>query len=192
MIRSLALPVTLALSALLGGCVDEERVVYVRSVPPPEAAEVVAATPGPGYYYVRGHWEWNGARYVWKPSRYIRRPHARAAWVEGHWQSSPQGWYWEPGHWTTAGKAPHVYTVPTAPPAAPPVIVEEQAPPPANGEEEEFVSPPQSPTATPKGVPQAPTYLPPPPPATRPLPPSPTAPAPVPQRYVAPTPGSEY
>jgi WXXGXW repeat (2 copies) len=196
MIRSLALPLSiilaLAVSAVLSGCVDEERVVYVRSVPAPEAAEVVAVAPGPGYYYARGHWEWNGSHYVWKQSRYIRRPHAHAVWVEGHWQSSPQGWYWQAGHWAEAGRmhGPHVYTVPAAPaPAAPPAVIEEDGPP-AGQVEEDFATPPQGQAAPKHAVPPAPTYLPPPPPASRPSPP-----AGVQQRYVAPTAvvgGAEY
>jgi WXXGXW repeat (2 copies) len=191
MIRSLALPLSLSLalavatSALLTGCVEEDRVVYVRSAPAPEAAEVVAVAPGPGYFYARGHWEWNGSRYVWKQSRYIHRPHAHAAWVEGHWQSSQHGWYWEQGHWAEAGRAhgPHVYAVPAAP-AGPPAVIEEA--PPAGEVEEDFATP-QTQSGPNRAVPPAPTYLPPPPPAGRPAPP-----AGVPQRYVAPTPGAEY
>jgi hypothetical protein len=195
MIRSFALPAlsaaVLALAPLVGGCVDEDRVVYVRSVPPPEAAEVVAVSPSPNTFYARGHWEWDGSHYVWRPSRYIHRPHARAVWVEGHWQSSPRGWFWEPGHWAEVGKVkgPRVYSVP-ATPAAPPTVVEEQAPP--AQVEEEFATPPGGAATAPKAaVPAAPTYLPPPPPANPPPPPGAQA-VPVPQRYVAPTPGAEY
>jgi hypothetical protein len=154
----------LSASALLGGCVEEERVVYVHSVPPPEdAAEVVAVTPGPNQVYLAGHWEWDGNRYVWAQSHYARRPHPHAVWLEGHWQSSQNGWFWQKGHWVGIGKAkPRVIA---APPAQVEVQVPQQAPP------------------TQGDVPPAPTYLPPPPPATPPPPPAAT-----PQRYVTPAP----
>jgi hypothetical protein len=176
MIRRLALPVVLALSAVLSGCVEEDRVAYVQSVPPPEAAEVVAVAPTPDHVFIRGHWEWNGTRYVFKRGRYIRRPHDYAVWVEGHWQNTDRGWYWQGGHWGEAQArkvvvgAPHVYATP----------------PPATAEVEEDDG---TAAATPRAaVPPAPAYLPPPPPPSRALPPG----AAQPQRYVAPAPGAEY
>jgi hypothetical protein len=143
-------------------------VVYVRSAPPPTATEVVAVAPGTEHVYVRGHWEWDGARYAWVHSHYVKRPYPHATWVEAHWQDSPHGWYWQPGHWAERhpGKAPALAAI--APsgvqgsPSAPPQVE------------------PQGDAAAqlPAGVPPAPTYVPPPPPAN---PPPPPAAAPVPQ-----------
>jgi hypothetical protein len=188
MMGRLALPVVLAASVMLGGCIDEDRVVYVRSAPPPEAAEVVAVSPGPDHLYIRGHWEWDGTHYVWKHSRYLRRPNDRAVWVEGHWQSSEMGWFWQPGHWTdVAGRkvrAPRVVVAPAAPQA------EEEEGSPGAQVEVPFATPQPSQAPRSRGasqVPPAPTYMPPPPPAA---PPPPAGASP--QRYVAPTPGAEY
>jgi len=181
MIRRLALPVFLGACTVLAGCVGEDRVAYVQAAPPPEAAEIVAVSPGPEYLSVRGHWEWDGSHYVWKHSRYLRRPHARAVWVEAHWQNTDRGWYWQEGHWAEVNarkvKVPRSYAVPV-PPGAPPEVPE--------GIEEEGA--PAAQAGPPAGVPAAPAYVPPPPPANRPPPPG----AVVPQRYAVPTPGAEY
>jgi len=144
----------LAASTVLDGCVEEERVVYVRPAPlSPGAAEVVATAPGPDTVYVRGHWEWDGSRYVWAVSRLVRRPLPHAVWVEAHWQNSPQGWYWQAGHWAGGHKE-------KTPVAAAPAIIEESPP-----------AAPANPAAPAASVPPAPTYLPPPPPANPPPPP---------------------
>jgi hypothetical protein len=144
-----------AASTIFSGCVDEDRVVYVKSVPPPDAAEVVTVAPGPDYVYVRGHSEWNGSHYVWAAGRYLRQPYPRAVWVEAHWQSSPRGCYWQPGHWGAPKEKRPASTT-----AAPPTIIDE-SPTPAQA----------NPAAPPVSVPPAPTYLPPPPPTNRPPPP---------------------
>jgi len=164
---------------MLSGCyAEDDEMMVVRSAPPPEAAEVVAVSPGPDHVFIRGHWEWNGSRYVWKHGRYLRRPSDRAVWVEGHWQSSELGWFWQAGHWAEVQghrvRAPRVITTPA------PEIVEE-----GQGGMELATPHPTKP------VPPAPTYMPPPPPASPPPPPSGATPA-TPQRYVAPASGAEY
>jgi hypothetical protein len=146
----------LAASTVLSGCVEEERVAYVRPAPSPEAVEVVAVAPGPDNVYVRGHWEWDGSRYVWVISRSIRRPSPHAVWIPAHWQNSPHGWYWQAGRWAGGRKEkPSVVATPA------PVIIEESSP-----------AAPANPAAPAASVPPAPTYLPPPPPANPPPPPA--------------------
>ena len=161
--------IVLAMSALgLGGCIAEERVAYVRAVPEPDASEVVEVSPGAGSVYIAGHWEWNGARYVWARAHYLQRPQPNLYWLEGHWQNSPQGWYWQAGHWVDL-KAMHPHRPrPHVGPAQPPASPEAPEEPGAN-------------------VPPAPTYAPPPPPAN--IPPPPGA---VQQRYLQPSPNIGY
>ena len=53
------------------GCSTE---VVVRSPPPAERVEVVAAAPSPEHFWVKGNWHWDGHEYVWLPGRWeIRR-----------------------------------------------------------------------------------------------------------------------
>ncbi len=185
-----------------GCCVEEERVAYVRSAPQPTAEEVVEVAPGPGYVHIRGHWGWDGSKYVWVKGRYARRPTARAAWVEGHWQSSAQGWYWEEGHWVEAHpKAPHRLPPMYAPlPATPQVEVAPEAPgqlapAPLDDDSPKYLVPPTPPSGgAPRPVPPrqamppAPGYAPPPANAV----PPPGAVVPEPQRYAAPPPSTMY
>jgi len=73
--------------------------VYVRTGPPPVRAEVVAVSPGPGYVWVPGYYQYRGSSYAWVAGRYERPPRARARWVQGHWERDRRGWYFVEGHW---------------------------------------------------------------------------------------------
>jgi len=42
--------------------------VYIGVAPPPLRYEVPPPTPGPGYAWVDGFWNWAGGRYVWVPA----------------------------------------------------------------------------------------------------------------------------
>jgi WXXGXW repeat (2 copies) len=116
-VRWVPVVTALAASAALGGCVEEERVGYVESAPasPPQAAEVVGGSPGPGNVFVRGHWGWDGSRYVWVQGRYLHR----------HWAGSQQAK--EPKE--TAEPAEPRVTPPADVPPAPTYL---PPPPPAN------------------------------------------------------------
>jgi hypothetical protein len=85
------------LLSMTSGCTSH---VVVRTQPPPERMETVAAAPSAEHFWVRGHWQWNGGEYVWVPGHWeVRRP--REVWVPGHWRAMSGGWVWEEGHWTT-------------------------------------------------------------------------------------------
>jgi len=78
--------VALTLLALLGisGCTETvyqqappppqpTTVVVSRPPPPPPArVEVIPARPAYPVVSVRGHWRWNGYRWVWVPGHYRR------------------------------------------------------------------------------------------------------------------------
>ena len=98
--RSLAAAVILA-GALLAttACAGSSGRVYIRTGPPPVRAEVVAVSPGPGYVWVPGYYQYRGNAYVWVGGRYERPPRSRARWVPGHWERDRRGWYFVDGHW---------------------------------------------------------------------------------------------
>lgn len=73
--------------------------------PPPVAVETVWAPPAPNAIWVAGHYEWNGAAYVWVPGYYTYPPQQGYVWVadtiilengvyvhhRGHWREPNPG-----------------------------------------------------------------------------------------------------
>src|SRR5687768_6103403 len=57
--------------------VDTGSVVYVNAYPPEPQYEVVTASPGAGYVWIDGYWDWRGGSWVW---------------VNGHWQAERVGY----------------------------------------------------------------------------------------------------
>jgi hypothetical protein len=72
--------------------------VVVRARPPVEKVEVVTATPGPGYIWVKGHWRHDGSTYLWVAGHW-EAPRPSATWRAGHWEEEDGGWYWVEGEW---------------------------------------------------------------------------------------------
>lgn len=90
---------TLTLLACAGR-VGPLGVEIVTRRPPPDRVEVVGVSPGTGYYYIRGHWGWQGGDYVLISGRWERPPRPEyRRWIAGHWVKARNGWYWEEGHW---------------------------------------------------------------------------------------------
>jgi hypothetical protein len=65
---------------------------YERPIPPP---------PGPHGRFIleRGHWQWDGARYVWIGGRWIERRAEYRQFVPGHWERRGGAWVWNEAHW---------------------------------------------------------------------------------------------
>lgn len=59
--------IVVAGAAMLSGCVVEP----VHPPQPEPLVEVMPAAPAPGYHWVKGHYRWEGDRWVWR---------------RGHWQ----------------------------------------------------------------------------------------------------------
>ena len=72
---------------------------YVVNGPPPLQSEIVVASPGPGYVWVPGYWNWGGADYVWVGGGWRRPPQDGAAWRAPQWRHTTRGWYMEHGGW---------------------------------------------------------------------------------------------
>src|SRR3954453_3069019 len=75
--------------------------VRVLAPPPVLRHEVAVARPGPGFVWVRGHWDWSPAArdYVWIPGGWVHPPHARAVWVEPRYERRGRGHFFIAGHW---------------------------------------------------------------------------------------------
>jgi hypothetical protein len=88
-----------------------ERIVQM----PPAPQEANPASPGPGYSWVPGHYEWTNDQWVWQPGTWrigtIRPmpgaivetpgtpPGNTARWVPGYWTVVGNDWVWVRGQW---------------------------------------------------------------------------------------------
>ena len=90
-----------ALAALLlaGGVEYPRRAVVVYGAPPPVREEVVGVAPGPGYFWVRGHWAWREGRYAWVGGRWAAAPRAGVIWMDGHWENRGGSYVYVEGYW---------------------------------------------------------------------------------------------
>jgi len=75
----------------------QQRVI-VSSAPPADVVEEVGALPV-GHAWIRGHYAWDGVRYVWTPGHTMAIPEGRAAWVPGHWYEAGGHWFFANGYW---------------------------------------------------------------------------------------------
>ncbi len=74
----------LATSGCAGGRVGIALAVGIP--PPPLRAEVILASPGPGFVWVPGYWDWAGASYVWVAGAWVRPPFLHARWESPRWR----------------------------------------------------------------------------------------------------------
>lgn len=74
--------------------------IEVGGPPPGIRAEVAIDTPGPGYIWVPGYWDWGVNReWAWTPGAWQRAPHERAVWVAPRYHQRRGHWMYERGHW---------------------------------------------------------------------------------------------
>ena len=77
----------------LGGCTAgyiSERpadVTYVRPV-----------SPGPGYVWIDGEWEFSGNNYHWREGSW-QQPREGRSWKSGYWENNKKGYKWHKGSW---------------------------------------------------------------------------------------------
>lgn len=74
-------------------------VVVVESEPPAEIEEEVGPCPGVNYVWIKGHWQWDGIRWVRVHGQWVARPNAGAVWMPGYWVRDKHHWRWTEGYW---------------------------------------------------------------------------------------------
>lgn len=75
-------------------------VVETDMAPPAAPNETVVVSPGPGYVWINGDWQWNGVGWVWTAGRWVYPPWPGAVWIHGYWYRGPfGGWRHVHGHW---------------------------------------------------------------------------------------------
>ena len=68
--------------------------------PPPRLREAVPPRPGPGYFWIDGHWRWEGGNHVWVTGHW--EPERRGErWTAAQWKLEPGGrWAFVDGYWS--------------------------------------------------------------------------------------------
>jgi hypothetical protein len=100
-----ALAAALLTTALLAGC-SPPPTTQVNNPHPPVPALLPEAIPKPpvsaeALMWQPGHWDWNGAGYVWAPGQYVPASGHGYLWMPGYWDHTPAGWTWIAPHWTS-------------------------------------------------------------------------------------------
>jgi hypothetical protein len=74
--------------------------VVASEEPPVAITETIPVAPGPEFFWIGGHWHWNGG-WVWIHGHYERHPHFHpgAYWEPGRWDRRGGAWVWRDGHW---------------------------------------------------------------------------------------------
>jgi hypothetical protein len=68
--------------------------------PPPLRQERRMHSPGRGYIWIAGAWDWQGNDWVWIPGRWDRPADRGVRWIAPHYRRESRGWVYEPGHWS--------------------------------------------------------------------------------------------
>ena len=79
----------LVLAGCTAGYVSERPadVTYVRPV-----------SPGPGYVWIDGEWEFSGSNYHWREGSW-QQPREGRSWKSGYWENNKKGYKWHKGSW---------------------------------------------------------------------------------------------
>ncbi len=70
----------------------------IQYAPPPPPRETMFVSPGYGYVWADGEWEWDG-RWVWCAGHWAYPPRTGVVWVVGRSWNDHRGWHSERGHW---------------------------------------------------------------------------------------------
>jgi WXXGXW repeat (2 copies) len=83
---------------LLGACTATSTAY--PAVPAPRA-ELVPVPPRSSVPLIwqPGHYDWDGARFLWVPGRWVDRAGHGTLWQDGYWRREGSGYVWVPAHW---------------------------------------------------------------------------------------------
>ena len=89
-----------------GVYVGEPSAYTVSSMPPQPLYETMTQSPGYGYVWLDGHWDWNGYEWVWMSGRWVQ-DRTGYYYVQPYYDYGYSGGYtYTPGYWTTPDRVP--------------------------------------------------------------------------------------
>ena len=94
-----AVPLVMLVGVAVAGCAPPTGVGH-PPIPPIPPEQVLAPPPSrTPLIWLPGHYDWNGATYVWRPGLWVERAGHGTLWQDGFWQPGLGGSVWVPGHW---------------------------------------------------------------------------------------------
>ncbi len=89
-------PVILVLA--LSGCTTTE--IVARRAPPQERAEQRDPKPGGEYFWMQGHWVYDGPSgdFAWQPGHW-EHERSNRIWIPGYWAPREDVWVWHEETW---------------------------------------------------------------------------------------------
>ena len=90
--------------SLLSACAETSQKYAPVPAPVPQAQpESVPLPPvsSKPLLWQPGHYEWNGAEFVWYKGEWIERADRSTLWQDGFWQKQGSIFVWVPGHWVS-------------------------------------------------------------------------------------------
>jgi len=75
--------------------------VFAKSAPPAAQAESQPQSPGDGYVWIKGYWEWNVTTetWIWIEGTWEQKPEDGVAWTEPTYEDNNGDWMFTPGYW---------------------------------------------------------------------------------------------
>jgi hypothetical protein len=88
------------LAACYGAYGGTEVGLEVNGPPPELRSEVAIDSPGDGYVWVPGYWDWGtGGDWAWVGGAWQRPPHEHAVWVAPEYKNRRGHWHYRHGYW---------------------------------------------------------------------------------------------
>lgn len=88
------------LAMAMSGCLYPGDVgLAVGFGPPGFRTEVGFASPGPGYYWRPGYYDWVGADWAWVGGAWVLPPRPHAVWIAPRYERRGRGYMYHRGHW---------------------------------------------------------------------------------------------
>lgn len=99
-------------AGLVTGCMHERVIqppavvssgraeIEVTEPPPAPIAESIMISPGAGYVWIPGAWDWRGNAWVWEKGRWVIPPEPGSYWVPHRYEYRNGKHMFIPGGWT--------------------------------------------------------------------------------------------
>ena len=85
--------------------VGEPSVTYTTSLPPQPLYEAMTPSPGYGYVWVDGYWDWNGYEWVWASGRWTQEQRGYY-YVQPYYDYYDNHYVYYPGYWSSPDRLP--------------------------------------------------------------------------------------